>query len=195
MTAVRLRDENSTELRPGQAHRIYNTQDILGTLPEEYELVVQRVARWAGVGDEYVCGVVERYERRLARWWDRVRRSERTAAGEGDVRDDARLDSERDSDDEAVGAFANFGGWPRAVRCSYFVLTFRLCRVISKACLLLLTATARSKGSRAGPLLSVLPDTKRPQPSSARAHNCCEGSRYLCARRTYKRMIGLLQAR
>lgn len=96
MTAARLR-ENSEGLRPGQAYRIYNTQDILGSLPEQYELIVGRVAKWAGVDEEYVCGIVEKFEKRLARWWDRVRRSERAGSaskgktvGEGSDEEDVR---------------------------------------------------------------------------------------------------------
>lgn len=93
MSAARLR-EDSTGLRPGQSYRIYNTQDILGTLPEQHDVIVQRVAKWAGVEGDYVCGVVEKFERRLARWWDRSRRSEKS--GELDVNVDV------DSNDEEV---------------------------------------------------------------------------------------------
>lgn len=42
---------------------------------EEYALVIGRAGRWAGVPVEYLGGVVETYERRLVRWWDRERRS------------------------------------------------------------------------------------------------------------------------
>ncbi|KAI0770859.1 hypothetical protein BC629DRAFT_1642210 [Irpex lacteus] len=66
----------SDSLNPGQSYRIYHTSDILGALPGDYEFVVQRVAWWTGVDEEYVCGVVERYERRLARWWDKIRKEE-----------------------------------------------------------------------------------------------------------------------
>lgn len=96
MTAVRLR-EDSADLRPGQSYRIYNTQDILGSLPDQHELIVQRVARWAGVEDDYVYGVVEKFERRLSRWWDRIRRQEKA----GDLDGLEALDSD---DDEAVGS-------------------------------------------------------------------------------------------
>lgn len=89
MTAVRVH-EDSKELLPGQAYAIYHTQDVLGCLPEEYDTVVKRAAKWAGVEEDYVCGVVERYENRLARWWAGVRRKEKAgqsapgAEGEGD---------------------------------------------------------------------------------------------------------------
>ena len=61
--------EGSSDLRPGQAFRIYNSQDILGGLPTDYEKLVQRAARWAGVEEGYVLGAMERYEHRLVRWW------------------------------------------------------------------------------------------------------------------------------
>ncbi|KAH9853495.1 hypothetical protein C2E23DRAFT_107671 [Lenzites betulinus] len=66
-------------LRPGQDYHIYNTQDILGTVPEHLELVVSRAAQWAGVDDDYVLGVVERFERRVVSWMERVKRKERNA--------------------------------------------------------------------------------------------------------------------
>ena len=70
---------NSEEgiLKPGEEYPIYNTQDILGVLPHDLELVVSTTARWAGVEPTYVSGVVERFERRIARWWDLLRRKER----------------------------------------------------------------------------------------------------------------------
>ncbi|RDX55592.1 hypothetical protein OH76DRAFT_1338779 [Lentinus brumalis] len=67
----------SDTLRPGEQYTIYNTQDILGSLPEDMDLVVARAARWAGVDDAYLCGVVERFERRVVRWWDTAKRRER----------------------------------------------------------------------------------------------------------------------
>ncbi|KAI0349413.1 hypothetical protein OH77DRAFT_1499561 [Trametes cingulata] len=78
-------DENSDAVRPGQNYPIYNTQDILGTVPEDLELVVGRAARWAGVDEDYVLGVVERFERRVVRWMESVKRkerNERTSASE-----------------------------------------------------------------------------------------------------------------
>ncbi|KAI0375615.1 hypothetical protein BV20DRAFT_933153 [Pilatotrama ljubarskyi] len=71
-------DDKSDTLRPGQNYPIYNTQDILGTVPEDLELVVRRAARWAGVEEDYVLGVVERFERRVVRWMESVKRKERT---------------------------------------------------------------------------------------------------------------------
>lgn len=72
-------DDSADALRPGQNYPIYNTQDILGTVPEDLELVVVRAARWAGVDEDYVLGVVERFERRVLRWWENVKRKERHA--------------------------------------------------------------------------------------------------------------------
>lgn len=64
-------DEEEGDLRPGEKHAIYNTFDTLGTLPQQYDVVIKRAAHWCGVHDDYVAGVVERFERRLLRWWER----------------------------------------------------------------------------------------------------------------------------
>ena len=69
--------EGVDQPRPGEEYTIYNTQDILGSLPTDLELVISRAARWAGVEDNYVCSAVERFERRVLRWWDRQQRKER----------------------------------------------------------------------------------------------------------------------
>lgn len=94
--------EASTELRPGHAYAIYHTQDVLGALPEDYEVVVRRAARWAGVEEEYVCGVVERYEHRLARWWSGVKRREEKekSAEKGNKNGDGDGDGSEDEDEE-----------------------------------------------------------------------------------------------
>lgn len=55
-------------LRPGESHKIYYARDILGSVSEEYGLVVERAARWCGVEDEVIYSVVERFERRFLRW-------------------------------------------------------------------------------------------------------------------------------
>ncbi|OJT03792.1 RNA polymerase I-specific transcription initiation factor rrn7 [Trametes pubescens] len=72
-------DDSADALRPGQKYPVYNTQDILGTVPEDLELVVARAASWAGVDEDYILGVVERFERRVLRWWENVKRKERHA--------------------------------------------------------------------------------------------------------------------
>ncbi|KAI1795209.1 hypothetical protein LXA43DRAFT_882600 [Ganoderma leucocontextum] len=69
--------EGVDQLQPGEEYTIYNTQDILGSLPTDLELVISRAAKWAGVEDNYVSGAVERFERRVLRWWDRQQRKER----------------------------------------------------------------------------------------------------------------------
>ncbi|KAA1466439.1 hypothetical protein DENSPDRAFT_768843 [Dentipellis sp. KUC8613] len=78
LQAAPLTDDATNE-EPGAVYTIYNSRDVLGTVSEEYEMVVGRAARVTGVGDEYMGGVVEKYERRLTRWWDGVRRGERLA--------------------------------------------------------------------------------------------------------------------
>ena len=80
--------EDSTELTPGQAYAIFDTKDVLGVLPPELDLVVRQAAKWAGVEEELVCGVVERYERRLVRWWDGRKQKERKRGkGKGKARE------------------------------------------------------------------------------------------------------------
>lgn len=70
-------DSDGKALSPGESYAIFNTLDTLGALPDDYEVIIRRAAHWAGVSEEYVCGVAERYERRLVRWWDGVRKKER----------------------------------------------------------------------------------------------------------------------
>lgn len=70
-------NEDATGLLPGQAYAVYNTQDVLGALPGQYETVIARAAQWSGVNENYVASVVERFERRLIRWWDQLKRRER----------------------------------------------------------------------------------------------------------------------
>ena len=55
-------------LRPGESYKIYYARDILGSVSEEYALVVERAARWCGIEDETIYAVVERFERRFLRW-------------------------------------------------------------------------------------------------------------------------------
>ncbi|KAH7887669.1 hypothetical protein F5I97DRAFT_2010694 [Phlebopus sp. FC_14] len=63
-------------LEPGESYTIYHSGDVLGSLAPELDLVVQKSARWTGVSCDVICGVVERYERRLVRWWNGERESE-----------------------------------------------------------------------------------------------------------------------
>ncbi|CDO75565.1 hypothetical protein BN946_scf184858.g5 [Trametes cinnabarina] len=85
MSAVPF-DDRPDGLKPGQDYHIYNAQDILGTVPKDLELVVACAAQWSGVDRDYVLGVVERFERRVLRWLESVKRkerSERAAASSG----------------------------------------------------------------------------------------------------------------
>ena len=62
----------SETLYPGQAYAVYSATDILGTVPEDYEVIVRCAARWTGVDEEVVHSVVETLERRLVRWGYRL---------------------------------------------------------------------------------------------------------------------------
>lgn len=64
-------------LLPAQDHTVYNSQDVLGCLPEDYELVLELAGQWAGVGKESVGVMVERFERRLGRWVEQEKHSKR----------------------------------------------------------------------------------------------------------------------
>jgi RNA polymerase I-specific transcription initiation factor RRN7 len=67
---------NEDSLSPGEAYRVYDSHDILGSVPEEYRVVVGRAAGSTGVEEEYMFTVVERYERRFIRWWKTKQRRE-----------------------------------------------------------------------------------------------------------------------
>jgi hypothetical protein len=67
---------DSENMRPGESYSIYDSRDILGTLPEEYEMVLERAARWVGVSESYLCQVIEMFERRLVKWGE-VEKKER----------------------------------------------------------------------------------------------------------------------
>ena len=70
-----------TALHPGESHRVYCAHDILGSVPEEYALVVERAARWCGVEDEVIYAVVERFERRFLWWKKKKDKHEKELAG------------------------------------------------------------------------------------------------------------------
>lgn len=76
-----MEDGASKELRAGEGYRIYRAGDTGGRAGEEYERVVRRVARWAGVPEGYVESVVEGYENRVARWWERELRQHKGVTG------------------------------------------------------------------------------------------------------------------
>ena len=67
----------SKDSRPGEHYPVFNARDVLGTLPQPLGLVVARGARWVGVPEAHVGGVVEKYERRFVRWWQTDRRRSR----------------------------------------------------------------------------------------------------------------------
>jgi len=67
----------SAPATPGRRYSIYASQDILGTLPRSYELVLDIAARWVGVGREDVGTVVERFEKRAGAWWKKEKRNRR----------------------------------------------------------------------------------------------------------------------
>lgn len=72
--------EPGDDLQPGESYTIYHSRDVLGNLPEEQALIITRSAKWVGVSDDYLCGVVERFERRLQRWYHKERKREREKA-------------------------------------------------------------------------------------------------------------------
>ncbi|TFY79057.1 hypothetical protein EWM64_g4955 [Hericium alpestre] len=94
MQAARPGEDAADGLEPGNGYMIYNSRDDLGSVPEDYEIVMQRAAWATGVGVEYMSGVVEKYERRVVRWWDMTRRRESREARE--------MEGEEESDCEDV---------------------------------------------------------------------------------------------
>lgn len=73
-------DDANPPLLPGQEHPVYDSSDILGYLPPDYELVLEVAGNWVGVGKESVAVLVERFENRLGRWADQQRREKRKEA-------------------------------------------------------------------------------------------------------------------
>ena len=63
-------DENAP--LPGQDYKIYHATDLLGSLPADYELVLEQAAKWCGVDESYISAAVQRFERRLGRWWNQI---------------------------------------------------------------------------------------------------------------------------
>ena len=61
---------------PGEAYRVYRSRDVLGVLPEDFELVISYGASWTGVDQETMLRVCEAYERRLSTWVGRQTRQE-----------------------------------------------------------------------------------------------------------------------
>lgn len=61
-------DSTPAAPRLGESYKIYHAQDTLGSVSDEYELILERAARWCGVDDKTIYAVVERFERRFLRW-------------------------------------------------------------------------------------------------------------------------------
>lgn len=61
--------EKQKILRPAESYVIYHARDIFGSVPEEMEVVIERGSSWTGVSDDYLGGVIEKFERRMVRWW------------------------------------------------------------------------------------------------------------------------------
>jgi len=75
-----LAEEEDAPLLPGQDIKVFNSSDILGCLPPDYEVVLELGGYWAGVGKEAVAMLVERFERRLGRWVDQRKQKQRKDA-------------------------------------------------------------------------------------------------------------------
>ena len=77
MTATRTLggelETNVNKLRAGESYRVYNAQDVFGRLPDRYAIVLSRAACWAGVSEDELSEVIERFERRLVRRWKGTR--------------------------------------------------------------------------------------------------------------------------
>ena len=90
MAAVSEKAEMET-LPPGETYTIYNARDVLGALPFEFEQVVRRAARWTGVDEDYICRVVEHFERRMKRWWTRQRKGEKVDDSDSSTSEDPEI--------------------------------------------------------------------------------------------------------
>ncbi|KIM68791.1 hypothetical protein SCLCIDRAFT_13532 [Scleroderma citrinum Foug A] len=74
LPSIKVNHDKPGILRPGESYTIYHSDDILGNLVPDLDVLMERASRWAGVSCDYLCTVVERYERRLVRWWHTERR-------------------------------------------------------------------------------------------------------------------------
>ncbi|KAF9446946.1 hypothetical protein P691DRAFT_803239 [Macrolepiota fuliginosa MF-IS2] len=79
--AAEFEDAGVRRLRPAEDHTIWNARDVFGTLAEDYESVLKRAAKRVRTEETYLSGVVELYERRFVRWWEKEKRREK---GESD---------------------------------------------------------------------------------------------------------------
>lgn len=83
LASTKKNDGDIGILEPGEMYTVYDAKDVLGNISGDLKMVVEKSARWAGTDCDFVCGVVERYERRLVRWWNE-RQHGRRGEGEGD---------------------------------------------------------------------------------------------------------------
>ncbi|KAG9018840.1 hypothetical protein FRB90_009127 [Tulasnella sp. 427] len=60
-------------LLPAAQYTVYNSHDILGSLPYDYEVILEVASKWVGVGKEDVAALVDTYERRLLKWDTAIR--------------------------------------------------------------------------------------------------------------------------
>ena len=80
-------ETTATVLHPGESHKLYYAHDVLGSVPEAYALVVERAARWCGVGEDLIYAVVERFERRFLWWKKKKDKLEKELVGSGSESD------------------------------------------------------------------------------------------------------------
>lgn len=95
LSATKINVGETVVLQPGESYTIYHSRDVLGNLPEEQALIITRSAKWVGISDDYLCEVVERFERRLRRWHYKERRREKEeqeSEGEGLFDEEDSLD-------------------------------------------------------------------------------------------------------
>ncbi|KIK68049.1 hypothetical protein GYMLUDRAFT_36871 [Collybiopsis luxurians FD-317 M1] len=62
--SLRGQSEPSGQRRPGEKYTIFHSRDIFGTVPEGYKLLVKRGSDLIGISEDYIDGLVEKFERR-----------------------------------------------------------------------------------------------------------------------------------
>ncbi|KAJ4001064.1 hypothetical protein F5050DRAFT_1561410 [Lentinula boryana] len=55
---------SNTFMAPGEKHTIFHSRDVFGSVPKEYEMLVRRGSNLVGIPEDYIDGLVEKYERR-----------------------------------------------------------------------------------------------------------------------------------
>ncbi|KAG9043430.1 hypothetical protein FS837_009643 [Tulasnella sp. UAMH 9824] len=86
---------------PASSYTVFNSHDILGSLPQSYELVLEVGAKWVGVGKEDVAALVDTYERRLLKWDAAIKAQSRKSrsSSRGGYEDDDIEISDRGSEE------------------------------------------------------------------------------------------------